>query len=136
MAKLNSSNVNFRSQPSTDGDVLGKLTEGTEAKVLETGAGSDGSWSKVKINDKEGYVSTQFLTRSTPAPAGGYIARLTTSNVNFREQPSTDGKVLGKLSKNTEATVLETGLGDDSGWSKVNINGTEGYVASMYLTKP
>jgi mannosyl-glycoprotein endo-beta-N-acetylglucosaminidase len=49
--------VNVRQHPTTSSKVLIKLNNG--AKV--TAVGSSGSWTRVKINGMDGYISTRFL---------------------------------------------------------------------------
>lgn len=69
-------------------------------------------------------VETEIDTRT----AGNLYA---TETVNVREQPSTDSSILGKVSAGTEITVFGT---TSDGWSKVDYNGSEGYVKSEYLS--
>ncbi len=49
--------VNVRQHPTSSSKVLAKLNSG--AKV--TAVGSSGSWTRVKINGMDGYISTRFL---------------------------------------------------------------------------
>jgi uncharacterized protein YgiM (DUF1202 family) len=49
--------VNVRQHPTSNSKVLTKLNSG--AKVIV--AGSSGSWTRVKINGMDGYISTRFL---------------------------------------------------------------------------
>ena len=57
-------NVNIRSEPSTNGSVLGTLYPGQEVDVVST----EGDWTHVKFTDPatgstvEGYVSSSYLT--------------------------------------------------------------------------
>ena len=54
--------------------------------------------------------------------------------VNLREKPTTSSDTLGSLNKATEVTVIAK----DGDWSKVKVNGKEGYIKSSLLseTKP
>ena len=64
----------IRSIPSTEGDIIGSYYYGESVKV--TGQteqnGEDFGWCKVIRDDKEGFVSAEFLTDAAPAaaPAG------------------------------------------------------------------
>ena len=49
--------VNVRQHPTSNSKVLAKLNSG--AKVMAVG--SSGSWTRVKINGTDGYISTRFL---------------------------------------------------------------------------
>lgn len=55
-------NVNFRSEPNTDCEILGSFAGGTEVQYISE---SDG-WAKILYNGKEGYVKTDFLTDVKP----------------------------------------------------------------------
>jgi uncharacterized protein YgiM (DUF1202 family) len=49
--------VNVRQHPTSSSKVLTKLNSG--AKVMAVG--TSGSWTRVKINGMDGYISTRFL---------------------------------------------------------------------------
>jgi mannosyl-glycoprotein endo-beta-N-acetylglucosaminidase len=49
--------VNVRQHPTSSSKVLVKLNSG--AKVMAVG--SSGSWTRIKINGGDGYISTRFL---------------------------------------------------------------------------
>ena len=49
--------INVRSGPSTDDEVIGALFEGDE--VLQIG--TDGNWAKIQFEDGEGYASLNYL---------------------------------------------------------------------------
>ena len=54
-----------------------------------------------------------------------------TANLNFRDYPSTDGKIIQTMPKNTVIDVLAKVR---SGWYKVSYNDVEGYVSNEYLS--
>ncbi len=54
--------VNFREEPSMDSKVISGLSLGNEVKVVEV----DGKWIKVKNGEKEGYVSSLYLSEDAP----------------------------------------------------------------------
>ncbi len=53
-------------------------------------------------------------------------------NLNFREAPGTDSKIIDRLPKDSKVTIL--GQEDKNGWVKVSVGDQEGYVKSSYLT--
>lgn len=55
---VSASAVNLRKSASTSSEVLASLTQNTEVTVLEEANG----WSKVEVNGKKGYISTQLLS--------------------------------------------------------------------------
>lgn len=57
------------------------------------------------------------------------IANVESGNLNIRENPSTDGKMVGKLPKNAACEVLETA----DGWAHITSGEVEGYVSLDYL---
>ena len=50
--------------------------------------------------------------------------------LNVRSQPTTNSQILGELRNGPEGAEL---LGVEGKWSKVRVNGIEGYVSSNYL---
>ena len=62
-AELNSSGVNFRSEPSTAGEIISVLSKGTQV----TAKSIQDKWIKVSCSGKEGFVSAEFITYTLPA---------------------------------------------------------------------
>ena len=62
-AELNSSGVNFRSEPSTSGEIIAVLSKGTKV----TAKSIHDKWIKVSYNGKLGFISGEFITYSLPA---------------------------------------------------------------------
>lgn len=56
---------------------------------------------------------------------------VTASKLFFRDQPSADGALLGRLTRGTVVTVLST----DDGWAKLRWDGQVGYASEEYLKK-
>ncbi len=128
--------LNVRTGPSTSYSKLGKLSYGQSVTVISTSNG----WSKINYNGSTGYVSSQYLQSIKPSSGSNsqttdtvmYVN--TTAGLNVRTGPSTSYSKLGKLSYGQSVTVIST----SNGWSKINYNGSTGYVSSQYLqsTKP
>ena len=114
--------VNFRSGPSTSYSSLGKLNKGDKVEYL----GESGSWVKVKYNNKTGYVYGSYVGDDTSAT----IKYVTATSLNVRSGAGTSYSILGSLSKGTKVEVIST----TNGWSKINYNGSIGYVSSQYLS--
>ena len=92
----------------------------------------DAVWTKVKVDNKEGYISNNYINTSsndTTIPSQKII-KYTTTVVNFRKGPSTTYQILKSLSKGTQVTILET----KNDWDKVDYNGQIGYVNNLYLS--
>lgn len=58
------------------------------------------------------------------------IANVESGNLNVRETPSTDGKMVGKMPKNAACEVLEV---TEDGWAHIKSGEVEGYVSMEYL---
>ncbi len=59
------------------------------------------------------------------------IANVESGNLNVRALPSTDGKLVGKMPKNSACEVLET---TEDGWAHITSGEVDGYVSLDYLT--
>ena len=114
--------VNMRSGPSTNNSVLVTLAPNTGVEVLNSR--QDG-WSNVKYNGTNGYIRSDLLSAT-----GSSTLLRTVTDVNLRSGPSTNYRVLRALLPNTVVEVLEKRT---DGWSKVNYNGTEGFIKSEFL---
>jgi cell wall-associated NlpC family hydrolase len=58
------------------------------------------------------------------------IANVESGNLNVREEPSTSGKLVGKLPKNAACEVLEQ---TEDGWAHIQSGEVEGYVSLDFL---
>ncbi|MDQ0233632.1 SH3 domain-containing protein, partial [Metabacillus malikii] len=125
--------LNLRQQASTTANVIATLIKGTEVIVYTENNG----WSKVKVNGKEGYVSTRYLSEHTKEKtivnASKKITKfvsVSSGKLNMRSEASTSASVLTSLTKGTAVEVIS----ETNGWSKVKVLGKEGYVSTKYLT--
>jgi len=57
------------------------------------------------------------------------IANVESGNLNVRETPSTDGKLVGKMPKDSACEILE----EVDGWAHIRSGEVEGYVSLEYL---
>ena len=123
-------NVHFRTGPSTSYSSITVISKGSSIEVLST----SGDWVNAKYNGKTGYIYKDYVAsvNSETSTTIQYVnAR---EGLNVRTGPSTSYSKLGKLSYGQSVTVIST----SNGWSKINYNGSTGYVSSQYLqsTKP
>ena len=115
--------LNLRAQANTDSEILGKYGWGTEVEVL----GIDGSWSYVQVGGQKGYMYSQYLGTEGSAGYTRYV-NTNTRGLNLRRSPN--GDILGSYPRGTAVTVLST----EDGWSKVEVDGQTGYMASLWLS--
>ena len=133
--------LNVRKGPSTSYAKVAKLSNGTQVNVIAT----SGEWSKITSGSVTGYVSNAYLSPSAPNNEGSnndnnqnnnnnqqtttkYVS--CSANLNVRKGPSTSYAVVTKITQGTEVTVHST----SNGWSKITVNGVNGYVSSQYLS--
>jgi len=57
------------------------------------------------------------------------IANVESGNLNVRQEPSTSGKLVGKMPKNAACEVISTG----DGWAQIKSGEVEGYVSLEFL---
>nr|WP_295574954.1 C40 family peptidase [uncultured Intestinibacter sp.] len=125
-------NVNFRTGPSTSYSSITVISKGSSIEVLST----SGNWVNAKYNGKTGYIYKDYVSNSTSNSETTQTTKYvnTTAGLNVRTGPSTSYAKIGTLSYGQSVNVLST----SNGWSKINYNGSTGYVSSQYLqsTKP
>lgn len=139
--------VNLRALPTTDSEIVGKLTSGT---FLSRTAKSDNGWSRLLYNDSVVYAVTSYLTTDAPEikpqqntsetatiTEHDITFTLTTVNVtakeevNLRDRPTTsDSNVIYTL-KNGEY-ITKTGV-SNSGWARLEYNGQTVYCIDSFL---
>lgn len=80
----------------------------------------------------EAVTSADSTDETDSAETAPEVIYRTTSNLNVRSRPSTDGDKIGQLSAGSAIEYI--GDSDDGAWAKINYNGQEGYVSKEYLT--
>ena len=123
---ITTAGVNLRSGKSIDSSVITIIYPDVKVMVLEH---DPAGWSKVKYDGKTGYIRSDFL--AIPLKAGS-VAYVTTDFVNFRNGPSIDSSVITTVKSGVKVDVLEH---NPTGWSKVTVDGTSGYIRSDLLTR-
>ncbi|WP_180234958.1 cell wall-binding protein EntA [Bacillus cereus] len=110
--------LNVRENPTTESKVVGKLLNGHKLDVLNT----ENGWSKIKLNGKDAFVSTEFTKSSY------YV----TANVlNVRAEANTNSEILGTLKKDD---MIETTNQVQNEWLQFEYNGKTAYVHVPFLT--
>lgn len=113
--------VNVRSKPSLEADVLTQLAEDTKVEILEEGDG----WCKVKYDNTTGWVNRTYLSIKN-----GPTAIMTADDVNLRSKPDTDAAVIKKLYEGEKVNVLDR----TENWYKVKtLNGETGWIYKDFL---
>ncbi|MDR4983660.1 cell wall-binding protein EntD [Bacillus cereus] len=110
--------LNVRENPTVESKLVGKMLSGNKLDVIN----AENGWTKIKLDGKEAFVSTEF-TKSTY-----YV---TASVLNVRAGANTDSEILGKLNKDD---VIETTNQVQNEWLQFDYNGKVGYVHVPFLT--
>ena len=96
--------LNLREEPGMDGAIIASYKPGMKVTVLQKGA----AWSRVSVENKEGFMATQYLnfssgSSSSTGSATGKIALVNnpkdTQVLNLRQTASLDGKVHDEVRK-------------------------------------
>lgn len=134
--------VNLRSLPTTDSEIVGKLVSGT---FVNRTAVSDKGWSRLTYNGKTVYAVTSYLSNEVVStepdapelPSDGFspVNEQVTAKeeTNLRTKPSTQDSEVVHLLKHGEY-VTRIGV-HSNGWSKLQYNGQTVYAITSYLTK-
>lgn len=122
--------LNVRRGPSTSEQVITSLNKGDKVVVMyHTSRG----WSRIKLNNSYGYVSTQYLSSiDLNTSSEKYTTMLCNTNkLNIRKGPSTKEEILGSLKKGDKIDVVSHG---SNNWSKIRFNNSYAYVSTNYLS--
>lgn len=126
--------VNVRKEPSTEGEIVGKIFDGAVAQVLAK-AGENDEWFQITSGNVEGYIKAEFFIYGEEAAAvmDQYVtkyAEVKADRLNVRKEATTDSDRMGYIDNGEKVKLLED-LGD---WLKVQyVEGKEGYVAAEYV---
>lgn len=105
-----------------------------------------GNWAYVSVEGMSGWARLDSLKAKVQQPSQpdnkenddaknenttlNKIAYISSTGINFREEPNTDSKVLKVFSQNAKVTILE----EQGTWYKINHNDQEGYVLKEYVS--
>jgi len=80
---VTASTLNYRSGPSTESSILGRVPRGTK---LER-ARNEGEWSVVEVNGQTCYVASEYLSAKAPAAAGASAGAANTAGAAAVQTP-------------------------------------------------
>ncbi|MGN1146683.1 MAG: SH3 domain-containing protein [Acetatifactor sp.] len=125
--------VNVRSEPSTEGEIVGKIYNGAVAQILGI-AGEEEDWLRIISGSVEGYIKAEYFIYGEAAAevVEEYITRyacVLADRLNVRKEPSIEAKRIGYMDRNEKLKVLE----DCGDWLRVQYTDSkEGYIAAEY----
>lgn len=123
--KTAGSSLNMRATASTSAEVVAKLPSDARVCVFS----SEGGWYKAAYGGKTGFVSAEYIELSdimNVTPGG---AKVTTSVLNVRSEPTTNAGIATRLNQNSVVEII----GINSGWFKVKTQSVTGYVHPDYV---
>ncbi len=128
--------VNVRSTPDTNGEILGKMYDGSVAHILSAVGEGEDTWFQVTSGSVEGYIKAEYFIYGEAAAAviEDYVTRFAqveADRLNVRKEADINSSRIGYLDHGEKAKILE--LGEE--WHKVQYaDGSEGFVSSQYVT--
>ena len=129
VVSANGAGVNMRSGPSKGSNAIGFYDVGTKAGMIKPGT----TWSMITIDGREGYMMSQFLSKTRPGPytptKGSYVVSYNGKNINLRNGPGLSYPAIGSYAPGTPLTILTPG----SDWHFIRINGTYGYMMAQFI---
>ncbi len=122
--------VNIRSEPSEEGEILGKLYN-ESAGTIE---GEENGWYKITSGSVTGYVKADYVVTGDEAEAlakevGERVATVTTQTLRVRAEAGTEASILGLIAEGEELTVIS----EEDGWVQVSIEEGDGWVSTEYV---
>ncbi|WP_339147014.1 MULTISPECIES: SH3 domain-containing protein [unclassified Sutcliffiella] len=134
VAIITTDGLNIRSEPSTQSEVLGSLSNGQQVDVLAI----RGDWLNISYNGTVGWIHRDYATIGTSSSGGqgGKTpktgATIKVSGLNVRSEPSLNGKVLEQLSQGTAVTIIN----EKNNWCEIEYgNGETGWIAGWFLER-
>lgn len=121
------SQVNVRSDNSTDRSAIGRLSKGT---ILETTGRTSNGWYEINYDGRKAYVNGDYVSvfmidNEAPRPL---VVRATES-VRVRADSNTESEILGVIGKGDALDYVQT---VSNGWHQVEYDGRVGYVSPDY----
>ncbi len=124
--------LNVRKSASTDGDIIGKMTNNNICEVLETS--SDGKWLKIKSGAITGWVSSDYIQTGweavdTAKAEAELQVIIDVDTLNVRTEPDVNSTIWTQADGNERYDVVRD-LGD---WIEIELDDSTGYVAKDFV---
>ncbi len=123
--------INVRSQPSVEGEIVGKLYDDSVGEII--GEEADGEWLLIKSGNVEGYIKAEYALRGEEGLAkadevGERFAKVTAVTLRVREEATTESDTMALLPVEEVLPVQE----EVEGWAKVSTEEGEGYISTEF----
>ena len=123
--------VNVRTEPNTESEVVGKLYNNSAATILQT---TEDDWYEITSGNVTGYVKCEYVVAGDEELAKSVstrYAKVTTTTLYVRTEPSTDAAVLTMVPIEDDLVVTDESI---PGWALVTTEEGDGYVSTDYVT--
>ncbi|WP_369901792.1 SH3 domain-containing protein [Bacillus manliponensis] len=120
--------LHVRTGSSTSHAIMSKVYKGQTVQVI----GEENGWLKISYQGKTGFVSGQFVSKSSNATTNVNTTgtkTVTADVLRVRTNPSTSSSIMGRVYEGQAIQVV----GVENGWLKINHNGQTGYVSSQFV---
>lgn len=122
-AIITADNVNFRSSPNLQSNVISRLKRSASVNVIELKS----DWVHIEHAGRKGWVSAQFIKLLDVPKGTGVVSAV---NVNIRTTPSLDSKILARVSNPKVFDYYERS-GD---WYKIKLDdGSFGWIHKNFF---
>jgi len=134
--EVTATNLNVRASASSSASIISSLRRGAKVELL----GKSGSWYKIKVGSRDGYIHSDYVKVSTSSSgsgsgsSGGSTSTLgngevTASNLNVRASASSSASIISSLRRGTAVELL----GKSGSWYKIKVGSRDGYIHSDYV---
>jgi uncharacterized protein YgiM (DUF1202 family) len=146
--RVKADKLRVRETKDASSKVIANIIQNEKVTVLDA---SDAKFYKIKLRNKEGWASKDFLEKipsavPTPvaapsnaaqrntaaAPAEDVIYRVTTDNLRVRQKADSKSKVIGYLPENENVAVLDS---TNANYFKIKVTNGEGWVSKEFLAR-
>ena len=122
--------VNVRSIPSEEGEILGKLYDDSVGTFIS----EENGWYQITSGSVTGYVKAEYCVTGEAAvelakEVGTRLARVTTTTLKVRTEPSLEASVLGLVPIDDELVVSD----EVDGWVQVDTEEGIGWVSTEFV---
>ena len=129
---VTSNGLNIRKEPNVTSDIVGNYKTGAAVTILETKNGwgrTDKGWISMTYVKTEGTTANNNnnTNTNTTTTKDGAVYFVTATQLNIRDEASTNGKQLGSYALGDKIVILET----KNGWGKTD----KGWVSMQYAYK-
>ena len=134
MSVIGEGNLNIRDSASTEGSIVGKMTNHNACEIL----GVEGDWTQIESGKVTGYVKSEYIVTGDEALAIAEEEIKTvatveagTTTLNVRSEASTDSSILSLVGDGEDLVISQEN--DGSGWIQVEVDDEYGYVSADYV---